>query len=212
MVGMRVADHEHSEVASGECLPAHLTRTSAELLGRKALPRVLDRQVIYVLGPRGVGKSQVARRLAGADALVLDGPGLRSAVAIRARHGAFPATVRDAPALVIDGVDCLYARYGFVELVGGLLRERAEAGRRTILVQGAADGSLTLLFAPVPNELRASVLLRFPVGSGRKKHVLRRCKERGLPFARVRHVVQLDPWTYERVEQALDAAAIPESK
>lgn len=212
MVGMRVPDCESMDATRGPSLPAHITRTSAELLGRKALPRVLDRPVVYVLGPRGVGKSTVARRLAGADALLLDGASLRSAVATRARLGAYPAILRDAPTLVIDGVDCLYARYGYVDLVGALLRERAEAGHRTVLVQGSTDGSITLLFAPVPNGLRASVLLRFPVGSGRKKHVLRRCKDREIPFVKVRHVVNLEPWTYERVEHALDAAGGIESK
>lgn len=187
--------------------PAHITRTSAELIGRKALPRALaERPVVYVLGPAGVGKTTVARRLAGADALVIDAVALRGAVARRARDGRFPPALVDAPVLVIDGVQGLYARYGFVDLLGELLRGRAELGRRTILVEGRDDRSLSVLFGPVPLAWRASVLLRFPVGSGRKKHVLRRCAERGLPFARGRHAVTIDPWTYEAVERALDAA------
>ena len=44
--------------------PALITRTSGELIGRRPLPRVLlERPVLFVLGPRGVGKTSVARRI-----------------------------------------------------------------------------------------------------------------------------------------------------
>jgi len=186
-------------------LPAHLTRTSREFLGRRALPRVIvERPVVYVLGPPGVGKTSVARRLAG-EALALDGASVRRILVDAARRCRFPAEVTDAPGLVLDDVDCLYGRYGAVDLLGGLLRARADAGRKTVVVQGAADGSVTLLFGPVPLTARASVLLRFPVGRGRRRHVLRACEARGLDFGAARAAVELEPWSYAAVSRHLDA-------
>lgn len=193
-------------------LPAHLTRTSWEFLGRRPLPRVIaDRPVVYVLGGQGVGKTAVARRLA-EGGLECDGPRLRALLVDAVRHRGFPAEVRDAPALILDDVDCLYGRYGAVDLLGQLLRLRADAGRKTVIVQGPADGSVTLLFGPVPLHWRASVLLRFPVGRGRRRHVLRVCAERSLTFTRAREAVNLEPWSYHRVARFLDNLEFPTAK
>ena len=97
-----------------------------------------------------------------------------------------------ASALILDGVDCLHRRYGAVEILGDLLRARGVAGLKTVVVEGVEDGSLPMLFAPVPCTLRASVLLRFPVGRGRRRHVLRACEARGIHFGRA-----LDAAPYE---------------
>jgi hypothetical protein len=185
-------------------LPALITRTSAEVLGRRPLPRVVrERPAIFVLGPNGVGKTTVARRLT-------DVPGVRviefrSAVVTAARERAWSRDLREAPALLLDDVDFLHNRLGAQELLGKLLRERAIAGRRTVLCQGQPDTSVTLLYTAVPLSLRATVLLRFPVGRGRRRHVLARCEARGIDYAEARSAVQLEPWTYEGVERALDS-------
>lgn len=189
--------------------PAHLTRTSFEFLGKRPLPRVIAaRPVVYVLGPPGVGKTLVARRLA-ADAMELDGAQVRELLVKAARHRGFPRDTQDVGTLILDGVDCLHGRYGAVTLLGELLRGRAERGLKTVVVQGQADGSVSLLFGPVPCHHRASVLLRFPVGRGRRRHVLRACADRGVPFARAREAVAFEPWTYRRVAQFLDTLADP---
>lgn len=186
-------------------LPAHLTRTSQEFLGRRALPRVIaDRPVTYVLGERGVGKTSVGRRILGADALEIDAPRMRRLLVHAARNRSFPAEIRNAPALLIDDVEYLYGRFGAVDLLGELLRERSQQGRRTVLAQGALDGSITLLFGPVALAHRASVLLRFPVGRGRRRHVVRACEARTLPFERAREAVTMEPWSYARVSTFLD--------
>jgi hypothetical protein len=195
---------EHHLSADGP-LPAHLTRTSQEFLGRRALPRVIaDRPVTYVLGGRGVGKTSVGRRILGADALEVDGPRMRRLLVHAARNRSFPSEIRAVPGLLLDDVDFLYGRFGAVDLLGALLRERAQSGLRTVVAQGAMDGSITLLFGPVALSQRASVLLRFPVGRGRRRHVVRACEARGIPFERAREAVSMEPWSYALVNAWLD--------
>lgn len=196
-----------SAVDSGEVLlPALITRTSSELLGRRPLPKVLrERPVVFVLGPAGVGKTSVAARL------LQDSPrhveaAFRPAVVAAAR-GAWSKPLREAPGLLFDDVDFLHNRLGALELLAALLRERAAAGRRTVLCQGGPDTSVTLLYGMLPPGLRASVLLRFPVGVGRRRHVMNRCDQRNLDFGAAREAVSLDPWSYELVERYLDGVA-----
>lgn len=220
-----------SEPAPTGCLPAHLTRTAGEFLGRRPLPwTIVGRSVVFLLGPSGSGKSTVALRLAtagprGVDSgawsdltavergvVTADGATLRAHLVSRARNGRFPAAVEQAPVLILDGVDCLFGREGAVRLLGALLGARSVAGRRTVLVQGPADDSLVLLYPSVPPESRASVLLRFPVGRGRRRFVQQECKRVGLPFARARELVNSDPWTYARVRDAVDGLAAAETR
>jgi hypothetical protein len=176
------------------------------MLGRRPLPRVLrERPILFVLGPAGVGKTSVARRLLGENGGVE--ASFRTALVAAARHRAWAPELRDAASLLFDDVDFLHNRYGAQDLIGGLLRERALAGRRTVLVQGGPDTSVTLLYPMVPLALRATLLLRFPVGRGRRRHVATRCLERGLPYAQARDAVSLEPWTYAGVERFLDCLA-----
>ncbi len=190
------------------CVPAHLTRTAGEFLGRRPLPRIIaSRSVVFLLGPEGSGKSSVAVRLAGPEPMVLDGPGLRALLVARARNGRFSAGVEQAPRLLLDDVDCLFGREGAVRLLGVLLKDRCAAGRRTVVVQGPADDSLVLLYPTVAPELRASVLLRFPVGRGRRLFVQRECSRLGVPFSAARECVTMAPWTYSSVRAAVEALA-----
>lgn len=192
------------DTVDAEDSPAHLTRTSNEVLGRRGLPRVLvSRAVAFILGPPGVGKTTVARRICGEERLELGSDALRRAFVAAARKGALAAELREAPALLLDDVDFLHNRFGPQQLLGRLLAERAQAGRRTLIVQGPADSSVTLLYTFVPLQHRASLLLRFPVGSGRRVHVRRRAAELGVPWVEAQPFVNLEPWTYAGVEEGL---------
>lgn len=194
--------------AYAPCAPAHMTRTAGEFLGRRPLPKlIVSRPLVFLLGPEGSGKSSVGLRLVGPEPLVIDGPALRALLVSRARNGRFPVAVEQAPRLLLDGVDCLFGREGAVRLLGALLAERSRAGRRTLVVQGAVDDSLVLLYPTVAPEYRASVLLRFPVGRGRRLFVQRECSRVGVSFPSARELVTMSPWTYSSVRAAVEALA-----
>lgn len=207
----RFAMHHGAEESSGDGTgevpaPAFLTRTSGELLGRRPLPRVIARPVLVVLGPTGVGKTTVARRLLGGSPAECAVTSFRQGLVAAARAG-WPADLRYAPDLLFDDIDCLHGRWGAVDLLGQLLRDRAAAGRRTILCQGGVDPSVTLIYGQLPLTSRATLLLRFPVGRGRRRYVVQRCHERGIPFPEARAAVTMEPWSYAAVEHMLDRIA-----
>lgn len=184
--------------------PALVTRTSGELLGRRPLPRVIsERPVVFVLGPGQVGKTSVARRILGSGVVELGRPEVEAALHHAARHGQFPDVFLNASALLLDDLDYLADRHGPLQLLGRLLLARSRAGTRTVVCQGS-DTSCTLLAGPIPHDARATLLLRFPVGRGRRRFVVGRCRARGVPLALVRGAIEMEPWTYDAVEAWLD--------
>jgi hypothetical protein len=185
---------------------ALVTRTSGEMLGGRPLPRVVSgRPVLFVLGPVEVGKTTVARRVLGAHPLERSGAALNKALTHAARYRKWPAEYLEAPGLLLDGVERLHGRFGPISLIGDLLRARSEAGRRTVFCQGPNDESVTLLYPEVPLELGATLLLRFPVGRGRKRYVAERCRARGIrDCSLAKPAVLMEPWSYARVETFLD--------
>ena len=66
--------------------PALLTGTSTEFLGARPLPKVLGRRaVVFLFGPKGVGKTEVAMRLAGSNAVYWSARAIERAVLQRVR-------------------------------------------------------------------------------------------------------------------------------
>ena len=198
-----------------QCAPAHLTRTAGEFLGSRPIPKVIaSRHLVFLLGPCGSGKSSVSQRfletwgVPSSNVLRMDGAALRAQLVSRARYGKFAATTEQAPGLILDGVDCLFGREGAVSLLGGLLRDRCARGLKTVVVQSPADDSISLLYAAAPPQVRASVLLRFPVGRGRRRFVQQECRRLSLPFSLARDQVVVEPWTYASVRAAIEALAV----
>ena len=185
---------------------ALVTGTSNEFLGGKPHPRtVRSRPLVLVLGPPGVGKTEVARRLAGEPHLELSHRELFDVVAERTATRRWDPAVLHAASLVLDGPVLLSSRPGFARALAALLGIRARAGRRTIVTEAPDRSPLSPLAENIDVELRATVSLRFPVGRGRRRFALRACEELGLDRSVVSCVRGLEPWSYAAVRAALRA-------
>jgi hypothetical protein len=187
--------------------PALLTGTSTEFLGRRPRPRVVaERRVVIVLGSPGVGKSSVARSLAGTEPRVVDTRALQEALVHRVRSGEWPDEIVAAEALVLDGPEHLVSRVQALEWVTELLCTRDTAGLRTAVVESPGDRSVDALIGRIPAGVCVVIGLRFPAGQrGRVRFARRLCDARGLPHRAAAATARLEPWTYRRVKAYLDA-------
>ena len=179
-----------------------LAGTSSQYLGGRALPKVLrQRALVLVLGPRGSGKSAVARQIL-PSATILRGDKLDAEAARAVRRRRWPEELCEASELIIDGPSFLSRRAGVRRLLDQLLDERAAQGKRSAVVQGADDSALLLADAVEPH-LRATVNLRFPQRNGRLRFARRLAEELGVPRDAADALVVEEPWTYLKVIRAL---------
>jgi hypothetical protein len=181
--------------------PALLSGTSTEYMGRRPLPwAIRDRLVIVVMGPQGVGKSSVARRIAGANSVHLEEKALHAVTVQRVRHARWSDKLLTTPTLVLDGPVFLHVRPGATKALRELVRDRCDTGRKTIICEGSTrDGSISLLMDAVEPEKRATVMLRFPVGSGKRRFIRILCRNMGLDLCHVPSLVNIVPWSYAAV-------------
>lgn len=165
-----------------------------------------DRPLVFLLGPRGVGKTRVASRLL-PDACQLDERETREHIQHHLLQQSWPDGLLEAPALIIESPCFLSLRPPFCTALQELLQTRVRAGRRTVVVE-AVDGMSvqTNLLQAVPPINRATVVLRFPVGRGRQRFVARVCDDLGISRVHARAVRDLEPWTYEAIYRHLQAA------
>ena len=185
---------------------ALIVGTSTEFLGKKPLPIVVrTRPVLLVLGEAGTGKTSVARRILGQNALRLKGEALNSACARAVRRGRWPDEILAAPGLILDGPTYLNRRPGVLRLMASLLDSRTTAGLRTVIVQGNGDDTASLLLDALETGRRATVTLRFPIGRGQVRFAVRMCQQLDLPTSLGRGLEVSEPWTYRKVIRALHA-------
>jgi sigma54-dependent transcription regulator len=189
---------------TGDSDPAFISGTSSEFLGCKPLPRsVRSRPVIFILGPKGVGKSIVARRLFGDGALHLDPRELGDRVAQTIRARKWDSELKDCENLILDAPYFISRRPGYRKSIEKLLRQRVSLGHRTILLESQDMASMQALMDAVALEQRATLSLRFPVGRGRRRYAVKICDELGVNTCHARQMVSLDPWSYTAVRDAL---------
>ena len=188
--------------------PAFVAGTSTEFLGQRPLPRAVQRRpLVLVLGPRGVGKTLLATHLL-PSAPRLDARECLEAAQQQVLTQRWPRDLDRCPALVLECPSFLHNRPAVDAALRGLLRTRVSAGLRTVLIEAEDEASVQqrLLEAVAP-DLRATVVLRFPVGRGRQRFAARVCDELGISRVHVRAVRDLSPWTYERVYTTLRACS-----
>lgn len=183
---------------------AFISGTSSEFLGRRPLPRALQtREVVFLLGPPGVGKSAVGLRLAGDAAAFLSSRDALDGLAHRVRYRTWPEALVGSHNLVVDA-PCFLARRPAVEQAfTNLLSARLESGKRTFVCQPEDGSSMHRMMDGLSTEGRATVVLRFPEGRGRRRTAAHVCDELGLDRWYARTVVDLEPWTYTRVYEVL---------
>ena len=184
--------------------PAFISGTSSEFLGQKPLPRaVRSRPLIFILGPKGVGKSIVARHLLGKDAIHLDSKQLSDRVSRSIRNRILDAELRECENLILDAPYYISRRPGYLKSIHGLLQHRVSHGLRTVLIESQDMASMQAFMDAVNLEQRATLSLRFPVGRGRRRFALKVCDELGLDAIYARRMVSMEPWSYTAVRQSL---------
>ena len=149
-----------------------------------------------------MGKTSVARRLV-PDALHLHERALLDAVSEQVRQRQWPDGLDTRPALILEGPSFLPHRPGLAGAVQSLLDVRAQAGLKTIVTD--AEGAAALgMMEGIPPELRATVVLRFPVGRGRLRLARHLCEQMGLDPAHADPTVEITPWSYAAVHAHLE--------
>jgi hypothetical protein len=188
----------------GPPMPSLVSGTSREFMGNKPLPRAIrDRPMVFILGPAGVGKTSVARVLAGSAAIEQSEQDVLSALSHHARHRSWQSDLLETQALVLECPCFLNRRPAALERFKELLRLRAGGGRCTWVVEAESGTGMEAVMGAVHPGYRATVLLRFPIGRGRLRFARRVCDELGISARHASETTSLDPWTYARVRAVL---------
>lgn len=187
-----------------------VTGTSSEYLGTRPLRRIFrERPVTFVLGPRGVGKTAVALRLAQAMApthVVLDAAKLNDELVRCVRRKAWSDAILGAAVLILDGPEKIAQRPASREFVHRLLEARIAANLKTVICEAAHDSSVSVLMDCVPSGSAAVLGLRLPLSrSGRLRVARRMCDELGLERSESASTDLIEPWGYAAVDEALRA-------
>ncbi len=172
--------------------------------------------MVLILGPQGVGKTQVARRLAawfqrGSEAAheavcYLTTAEFTDRWMSRISQRRWSSELLSVPELIIDGPVWLKNRPAATQALIELIDARASVGLRTFVVQADDDGSIESLMAVLAIGSTVTLCLRFPKGAqGRLRFARRLCEELHLSRSAARGTEDIEPWNYDTLRAALIA-------
>ena len=188
----------------GTPLPTLVSGTSTEFLGRKPLPRAVQRRpVVFLLGPKGVGKTTVALHLAGPQRRYVPEEELLSVLPLVARNRCWDETYLSAEPLVLESPCFLSRRPAVTRALQDLLQQRIARSARSFLCEAEDGEPMSELIGCLHPKHKATMVLRFPVGRGRRRYVLRMCDELGIERSHARAATVLDPWSYAGARRTL---------
>ena len=184
----------------GPPMPALVSGTSQEFVGGASLPRtVRSRTMVFLLGPPGVGKSTVAKHFAGDGACILSEAQVLDALNAHARVRSWEDELLAASSVVLECPCFLGRRPSALQALQSLVRARSGGGRRTVVCEAESGTPMEELMGAVHPGYRATVVLRFPVGRGRKRFALKVCDELGLAPVYAEDTEHIEPWTYAAI-------------
>jgi energy-coupling factor transporter ATP-binding protein EcfA2 len=161
--------------------------------------------VVFLLGPKGVGKTTVALHLAGEERRYVPEEALLSDLATHARTRKWDEALLAPVSLVLEAPCFLSRRPAVTRALQALLQQRIARGVRSFICEAADGDPMGELIGCLDPKQKATMLLRFPVGRGRRRYVLRMCDELGIDRVHARAAAALDPWTYAQAREALMA-------
>ncbi len=188
----------------GTPLPTLVSGTSTEFMGRKPLPRAVQRRpVVFLLGPKGVGKTTVALHLARVERRYVPEEELLNVLPAYARTRKWDEAYLSPPSLVLEAPCFLSRRPAVTRALQELLQQRIARGGRSYVCEAEDEDPMRELIGSLEPKQKATVVLRFPVGRGRRRYVLRMCDELEVDSAHARAANALSPWTYAGARRTL---------
>ena len=188
------------------CLPSLFSGVYTEFIGNKPLPKtVRERQIVFIFGPAGVGKTIVAKHLFDGCFTLYKQQQLMDAFLQKVRRRRWPSELSSADNLIIEGPCFLEQRPQILSMLQSLIRLRFKKGLRTIILDAEDLGPVREILRSIPHEDRATILLRFPEGRGRYRFLAHVCRERGIPIKHARRLMDVTPWTYSGVFNDLES-------
>lgn len=182
-----------------------LSGTMSEFSGTKQVPKLCyERNILFVLGPSGVGKTRVARHIYGEDTVVLRKDDLLDGIALRILLHRWPKTLREPQKLIIESPCFLQIRPTVQQSFVSLISERLQNGKQTAILDAEDHSPLGHVLREIPYDKRMTILLRFPSGRGRYRFLAHECKKRKLSVFHARQLSRFEPWCYSKVLNELD--------